>query len=59
MDKDENGKLCAKKIDVEVIVETVNGTTIQRELKFEPIFEVIENSYNGEEIVNELWASIE
>ena len=43
---------------MEVTIERKDGTTIERELVFEPMIETMEDDVNGTNLMNELWVSV-
>ena len=58
INKDGNGQLYAENFEMEVTIERKDGTTIERELVFEPMIETMEDDVNGTNLMNELWVSV-
>ena len=58
INKDGNGQLYAENFEMEVTIERKDGTTIERELVFEPMIETMEDDVNGTNFMNELWVSV-
>lgn len=56
--KDGNGQLNAESFEVKVIIEKQDGTTIERELVFEPMMKTMEDYVSGTNLMNELWVSV-
>ena len=56
--KDGNGQLHAESFEVKVIIEKQDGTTIERELVFEPMMKTMEDDVSGTNLMNELWVSV-
>ena len=56
--KDGNGQLHAESFEVKVIIEKQDGTTIERELVFEPMMKTMEDYVSGTNLMNELWVSV-
>ena len=56
--KDGNGQLHAESFEVKVIIEKQDGTTIERELVFEPMIKTMEDDVSGTNLMNELWVSV-
>ena len=58
INKDGNGQLYAESFEVKVIIEKQDGTMIERELVFEPMIKITEDTVNRVGIMNELWVSV-
>ena len=58
INKDGNGQLYAENFEMEVTIERKDGTTIERELVFEPMIKTMEDDVNGTNLINELWVSV-
>ena len=43
---------------MKVIIEKQDGTTIERELVFEPMMKTMEDDVSGTNLMNELWVSV-
>ena len=56
--QDGNGQLHAESFEVKVIIEKQDGTTIERELVFEPMMKTMEDYVSGTNLMNELWVSV-
>lgn len=58
INKDGNGQLYAENFEMKVIIEKQDGTTIERELVFEPMMKTMEDYVSGTNLMNELWVSV-